>query len=165
MIIFAMLGAIMFASKVIMEALPNIHLLGALVITYTVVYRRRALIPIYIYVLLNGIYGGFSLWWVPYLYIWTILWGVTMLIPRGLPKKAKCVIYPVIAALHGFAYGVLYSPAQALMFGLDFEGMIAWIIAGLPFDMIHGISNLVVGFLILPLSELLDKLNKSGRSS
>ena len=165
MIIFAMLGAIMFASKVIMEALPNMHLLGTLVVTYTVVYRRRALIPIYIYVLLNGIYGGFSLWWVPYLYIWTILWGMAMLIPKGLSKKAKCVIYPIISCIHGFAYGSLYAPAQALMFGLDFEGMIAWIIAGLPFDAIHGISNLAAGFLILPLSELIDKLNKNGRSS
>lgn len=160
MIVFAMLGAIMFASKIIMEALPNIHLLGMLVVTYTTVYRHRALIPIYIYVLLNGLFGGFSMWWVPYLYIWTILWGITMLIPRRLPKKVKFVIYPVICSIHGFAYGILYAPAQAVMFGLDFNGMIAWIIAGFPFDLIHGISNLIVGFLILPLSELLDRLNK-----
>ena len=33
--IFAMLGAVMFASKIIMEALPNIHLLGVLTVTYT----------------------------------------------------------------------------------------------------------------------------------
>ena len=164
MIVFAMLGAIMFASKVIMEALPNIHLLGMLVVTYTVVYRRRALIPIYIYVLLNGLYGGFSLWWAPYLYIWTILWGITMFVPRGLPKKAKFVIYPVICSLHGFAYGILYAPAQAAMFGLDFEGMIAWIIAGFPFDAIHGVSNLIVGFLILPLAELLERLDRGSSS-
>lgn len=162
MIVFAMLGAIMLASKVIMEALPNIHLLGMLVVTYTVVYRRRALIPIYIYVLLNGLYSGFSMWWVPYLYIWTILWGLTMLIPKGLPKRVRCVIYPIISSIHGFAYGILYAPAQAVMFGLDFNGMIAWIIAGFPFDLIHGVSNLIVGFLILPLSELLDRLDKSG---
>ena len=80
MAIFAMLGALMFVSKIIMEVLPNIHILGLLIIVYTLTYRVRALIPIYIYVLLNGLIAGFSLWWVPYLYIWTLLWGATMLL-------------------------------------------------------------------------------------
>ena len=77
MVIFAMLGTLMFCSKIAMEALPNVHLLGMLTMVYTIVYRYRALIPVYIYVLLNGAFAGFNLWWVPYLYIWTILWGIT----------------------------------------------------------------------------------------
>ena len=158
--VFAMLGAIMFCSKIIMELLPNIHLLGMFTMTFTVVYRLKALIPIYIFVLLNGLYAGFSTWWVPYLYIWTVLWAVTMLIPRRIPKKIRCVIYPVICCLHGLLFGVLYAPAQALLFGFDFDQTVAWVISGLPFDLIHGISNIFAGTLILPLSELLDRLSK-----
>ena len=158
LVLFPMLGALMFCSKIIMEALPNIHLLGMLTMTYTLVFRKKALIPIYIYVMLNGLFAGFSMWWVPYLYIWTILWGLTMLLPKRMPKKLCLVVYPLLCAIHGFAYGMLYAPAQALMWGLDFQGMIAWIIAGIPFDLIHGVSNFAVGFLILPLSELLQKL-------
>ena len=41
-VVFAMLGAVMYASKVVMEFAPNIHLLGALTIAYTVVYRKKA---------------------------------------------------------------------------------------------------------------------------
>ncbi len=155
-----MLGAIMFCSKILMEALPNIHLLGMLTMTYTVVYRKRALIPIYIYVLMNGIYAGFSLWWLPYLYIWTILWGITMLLPRGMNRVVKCVVYPLVCGVYGLLFGTLYAPAQALMFGLSFEGMIAWIIAGLPFDALSAIGNFGFGILIVPLSELLLKLEK-----
>ncbi|MBR2453730.1 MAG: hypothetical protein IKB35_01875, partial [Clostridia bacterium] len=66
--VFAMLGSLMFCSKLIMEALPNIHLLGMLTMTYTLVFRKKALIPIYVYVMLNGLYSGFNMWWVPYLY-------------------------------------------------------------------------------------------------
>jgi len=44
------------------------------------------------------------------------------------------------------------------MFGLSFKQMLAWIIAGLPWDIVHGIGNLFVGMLIVPLSELLTKL-------
>ena len=67
MVTFAMLGTLMFCSKLAMEALPNIHLLGMLTMVYTLVYRKKALIPIYIYVILNGAFSGFNLWWVPYI--------------------------------------------------------------------------------------------------
>ena len=153
-----MLGALMFCSKIIMEALPNIHLLGMFTVVYTVVFRRKALIPIYIYVFLNGLFAGFSAWWVPYLYVWTLLWGATMLIPRRLPKKALAVIYSAICCLHGLCFGILYAPVQALMYGFDFNQTLAWIAAGFTFDIIHGIGNLAAGLLIMPVSELLFKL-------
>lgn len=141
-----------------MEFLPNIHLLGMFTMTYTVVFRKKALIPIYVYVLLNGVYAGFNMWWIPYLYLWTVLWAVTMVLPRNMSKKAKCIVYPVVCSLHGLLFGTLYAPAQALMMGLSFKSTIAWIIAGLPWDAVHAAGNFVAGFLIYPLSELLNKL-------
>lgn len=157
-VIFAMLGSLMFMSKIIMEILPNIHLLGLLTMIYTLTFRKRALIPIYIYVALNGIYSGFSLWWLPYTYIWTILFFITLLLPKKMPTKLKAIIYPLVCAIHGFAFGALYAPAHALVFGFNFEQTLAWIMAGIPFDVIHGISNFVIGLLVLPFSELLTKL-------
>ena len=153
-----MLGTVMFCSKILMEVLPNIHLLGMLTISYTVVFRRKALWPIYVYVMLNGLYAGFNMWWVPYLYIWTILWAITMLLPRKMPRWAQCIVYPVVCSAHGIAFGALYAPAQALMFGMNFEQTVAWILAGLPFDALHGIGNVFVGLLIVPMCDLLRKL-------
>lgn len=160
MAIFSMLGALMFCSKIIMEALPNIHLLGMLVMVYTIVFRKRALIPIYLFVFMTGLYGGFGLWWLPYLYIWAILFLATMLLPKKMPRAAAAIVYPAVCCLHGLLYGTLYAPAQALLFGLSFEGMLSWIVAGLPFDMLHGIGNLFCGLLILPLSHLLERLSR-----
>lgn len=157
---FAMLGTIMFCSKVVMEFLPNVHFLAILTVTYTVVFRVKALIPIYIYVFLNGIYAGFALWWVPYLYLWTILWGVTMLLPKSMPKKIAVPVYMVVCGLHGMLFGTLYAPMQAIFFGLDFRGMIAWIIAGLPWDAVHGISNFFAAILVVPLVTLLQKISQ-----
>ena len=159
--LFSLLGSLMYASKVIMEALPNIHLLGMLTMAYTLVYRKKALYPIYLYVFLNGLFSGFNTWWVPYLYIWTILWGITMLLPRRMPDNIKGILYPAICGIHGFAFGTLYAPAQAIMFNLDFRGMIAWISAGLPFDAIHGIGNIFAGILVLPIARLLTRLSKA----
>lgn len=163
MVVFAMLGTVMFCSKIIMEVLPNIHLLGMLTMTYTLAFRKKALIPIYIYVMLNGIYAGFNMWWYPYLYIWTVLWALTMLLPKNMPKKAKCIVYPALCCLHGLLFGILYSPVQALMMGMNFETTVAWIASGLPWDLLHGIGNLFAGMLILPLSETLIKLTKRYR--
>ncbi len=162
MTIFAMLGAIMLASKAMLDALPNIHLLGMLTMAYTITYRRKALIPIYVYIMLNGLVAGFSLWWYPYLYLWAILWGVTMLLPKDIPEKRAYIVYPVVCALHGLLFGTMYAPAQAIMFHLDFKGMIAWIIAGIPFDLIHCGGNFAAGFLVVPTVKLLRKLNSLG---
>lgn len=155
--LFGMLGALMFSSKLLTEILPNIHLLGMFTVAFTVVFRKKALYPIYTFVLISGVFFGFAMWWIPYLYIWTVLWGGVMLIPKNLPQKIKPVVYAVVCSLHGFLYGVLYAPSQALFFGLDFKGMIAWIIAGFPFDIIHGISNLLCGILIVPIVKVLSK--------
>jgi hypothetical protein len=84
-----------------------------------------------------------------------------MLLPRNLPKKPRALLYMTVCALHGFLYGVLYAPAQALLFGLDFRGMIAWIMAGLPFDLIHGVSNFCAGALIFPLVSALQTAERS----
>ncbi len=160
-VVFGMLGALMYASKVIMEFAPNVHLLGTFTIAFTLVYRAKALYPIYTYIFINGLMAGFSTWWIPYLYVWTVLWGVTMLLPKKIPPKVRPIVYMVVCALHGFLFGVLYAPAQAILFGLDFEGMIAWIVAGLPFDIIHGISNFFCGMLILPIVSILRRLEKN----
>ncbi len=158
-VVFAMLGVIMYASKLILEFAPNVHLLGVFTMAYTIVYRKKALYPIYTYVLLNGMFYGFAAWWIPYLYVWALLWGVTLLLvkklPEQMPKKWQSLLYMSVCAVHGFLFGTLYAPVQAILFGLSLKGTIAWIAAGLPWDLIHGVSNFFCGSLILPISAML----------
>ena len=124
--LFAMLGSLMFCSKKIMEVLPNIHLLGMFTMVITLTFRWKALIPIYVYVFLDGLFSGFSVWWWPYLYIWSVLWAITMILPKKMPRWLCLVLYPTVCALHGFAFGILYAPAQAVFFGLNFEETITF---------------------------------------
>lgn len=163
-VIFAMLGALMYISKWLMEFLPNIHLIGVIIVAITVVYRKKALYPIYVFVFIAGLLGGFSTWWIPYLYVWTVLWGMTMLLPKKMPQKIAPVVYMIICSLHGFIYGILYAPAQALMFNLDFKATVAWVVAGFPFDITHGISNFLCGILIVPLISTLRLAEKSSKN-
>ena len=82
-----------------------------------------------------------------------------MLLPKNMPRKAAAVVYPLVCALHGLAFGTLYAPLQALMYGYDWRGMLTWISLGFPMDVLHAVGNLAAGLLILPLSDLLRKLN------
>lgn len=161
LVTFSMLSAIMLISKLLLEAIPNFHLLAVFTIAMTVAYRQKALYPIYLYAFLQGVVGGFSLWWVPHLYIWTVLWGVVMLLPRKMKPVTATVVYTIVCALHGLLYGAIYAPAQALMFGLSFKGMITWIIAGIPFDLVHAAHNLILGMvLIMPIIMVLRSADK-----
>ena len=159
--VFGMLGAVMYVSKMVMEVLPNIHLLGVLTIAYTIVYRKKALYPIYIYVILNGIFCGFAAWWIPYLYLWTVLWGIVMLLPKKMPSRIKIFVYMAVCAVHGFLFGTLYAPVQAVLYGLNLKETLAWIAAGLPWDCIHGVSNFFCGSLILPVAAMLRLAERS----
>ena len=150
----------MYASKMLMELLPNIHLIGVLIVAMTVVYRAKALYPIYIFVFVTGLFSGFATWWLPYLYIWTVLWFLVMLLPKNMPKKAVPIVYMLVCAFHGIIYGTLYAPAQALIMGLDFDATITWIITGLPWDAIHAVSNFVCGILIIPIITILRRAEK-----
>ena len=164
--LFGMFGALMFLTKYLMQAIPNIHLLAMFIAAFTVVYRWKALIPLYVYVLIDGIVGGFALWWIPYLYIWLTIWAAVMIVApimerRQWPAKKQAAVYMALCALHGLTFGTLYAPLQALMYGLSFKAMLAWIAAGLWFDLMHGAGNFAAGALVVPLAALLRKLERT----
>lgn len=163
-VIFSFLGALMFISKQLMEFIPNVHMLGMFTMLYTVVYRKKALIPIYVFVFLEGVYAGFNFWWIPYLYIWTVLWGVTMLLPKHMKPKVAVPVYMIVCALHGLSYGTLYAPVQMIVYGMSLKTGLAWIATGFPWDCIHAVGNLVFGSAVFPLSILLKRL-ESGKYS
>ncbi|MCL2865318.1 MAG: hypothetical protein FWE25_07255 [Lachnospiraceae bacterium] len=161
LVLFASLAGIMFLSKIGMQWIPNVHFLGMFLASFTLCYRTKALIPLYVFILLDGVYWGFSIFWVPNLYIWLPLWLCFMIIGIfKIHKKIRVPLYMILCAFHGLAFGTMYAPFQAFMFGLNMQGMIAWIIAGIPFDIIHGVGNFVAGSLIVPLTGLLKKLNQ-----
>ena len=155
LIVLVSFGIIMFISKMIMEFLPNIHAIAMFIAVFTLSYRHKALISIYVYAFLTGFTFGFSTWWYPYLYIWTVLWALIMLIPKNPPKWVYFSVIPIICAIHGFAYGTMCAPVEAFLHRLSFKETLLWISGGLYFDMIHGISNFAMSFLVYPLVETL----------
>ena len=117
LILLTIFGSLMYLSQLLMAALPNIHMIALFITVLTVVYRKWALISVYVYAFLNGMFGIYVL--IPYLYIWTILWVAIMLLPRKMKPAIAVVVYTVVCGLHGILFGILYAPAQALLFGFS----------------------------------------------
>ncbi len=160
LVLFPLFGVLMFLSDLLMEGLPNVHLVGVFVCLFARVYRSRALIPLYLYVFLTGLFYGFSAWWIPYLYVWLPLWGIVMLLPKQMSQKAKYAVLPLLCGLHGLLFGALYAPVQALLFRFTFKQTLAWILAGIGFDLIHAAGNFALAFLCPALETLLLKLER-----
>ena len=45
----------MYATKLMLAAFPNVHLVAVFIVATTVVYRAKALFPLYIYILLKNL--------------------------------------------------------------------------------------------------------------
>ena len=163
LVLFSALTALLFLLDIVLEVAMNVELVSMLVATYTLVFRKKALIILYLYVALYLLLFGFGVYNLAYLYIWLVLWGVFMLLPTKGNRAFCTLLYALVSALYGFAFGALYMPAWAVAFNLDAKGILAWWIAGVPADIIHAAGNFAFGFLILPLSEILFSLKKRVR--
>lgn len=163
--VLSLFGALMVVSDQLMNALPNIHLIAMFIILLTRFYRVKALYAIYVFVIADGLIEGFFLsTWVMYAYIWLILWLWVMLLPRELSEKKEMIVYPLLGALHGILFGVLGAPASYfLYFGKEtwsFSHFGAYLLAGLPFDLVHMAGNFAACLLCAPLLKLLRNLRK-----
>lgn len=159
--VFGMLGALMMVSDLLMNIIPNVHLVGVIIVVLTVVYRWKALFPIYVYVLLIGLMEGIGTWWLPYLYVWTLLWGMVMLLPKRMSKWLTPIVYALVCGLHGFGFGLWWIPSQMLLMSFSFKQALVWWQFGFfTADIPHGIGNLVGSILIVPLINLIRKLDK-----
>lgn len=159
MSVFAMLGAVMFIGDFVFEWAMNVHPLTMLLIAYTVVYRKKGIIPFVVYLLLQAAVS-FGLWIVPYCYIFPLCWLCTLAVPEGMSEKKRQVCYTVICTAFGLFFGVLYAPWNAVIRGFNMQATVSWIIAGLPADAIHALGNFVASFLIFPIVKLIKRIEK-----
>ena len=152
--ILALMAALIFGSKVALASLPNINVNAVLIILTAVFFGWRSLYMVYVYVLLEGLVFGFSIWWIGYLYIWAILAAVAILFRRN----DSALIWAVIAAIFGLCFGpLMYLEWFAINGG--WEGFFAMWVAGIPYDLAHCAGNFVFTLVLYrPLHTVMEKL-------
>lgn len=153
LVLYALLGMVMFALKIVMSGLPNIEPVSLLVILYTLTLHRRAFWPITLYVLLEAFVWGMSLWTVSYLYIWAILALLAHLF-RGMDSVLG---WAVLSAAFGLCFGLLCTPVYWVTGGWAFA--LSWWISGIPYDLLHCVGNFFLTLVLFkPCRRVLEQL-------
>ena len=154
--LLALLGALLYVGQVAFAFLPNIEVVSVLVIAYTVTFGRKALLPIYVFVMLEGATYGFGLWWATYLYVWAVLYGAARLLRRN----TSVLVWAVTAGFFGLGFGALCTIPYLALGGAG-AALASWT-SGLLFDLLHCAGNFATTLaLYKPLARALKTLRRT----
>ncbi len=150
--IMALMVAIIEVCKVALAQIPNVELTSFWIIMFTLCFGERIFYIIPIFILIEGAVYGIHLWWIMYLYAWPLLAIVTLL----LRKMKGAWEWSMVSGLFGLSFGALCSIPYIFTSGI--YGAFAYWVAGIPFDLIHGIANFVIMLVLYtPLNTVMAK--------
>ena len=151
--LIGMMSAILLGVQVAFAFIPNVEMVSLLIILYSLIFRHKALYIIYVFVALEGILYGIGLWWFNYLYVWLVLYCITFLFR----KVSSSLMWAVISGAYGLSFGALCSVQYFVTGGVP-SGIAYWI-AGIPYDIAHGIGNFAIALILFhPLYSILNKI-------
>ena len=155
LVLFGILGSMTFGAKVAMMGLPNIEPVSLMIMLFAVSFGKKAVYPIYTYVLLEFVLYGINIWSVNYLYIWLILAGAAW----SLRDIRSPLGWAVLSGAFGLLFGALCAPVYLFSGGALFA--LNWWLSGIPFDLLHCAGNFALALvLFVPLLKLLERLQK-----
>lgn len=166
-VIIGMLGALLISVQVGLAFLPNIELVSLLIVVYSTVLHKKTVYIIIVFIFLEGLFYGFGLWWINYLYIWFLLYLVSMIFR----KERSPFIWALISGVFGLSFGAFCAIPYFFIGSVNgsyvsgFQMAFAYWISGIPFDITHGIANFVIALILFkPLYTILNLLYKTDHS-
>lgn len=151
--LFAMLGAMMFAGKMVMAHVPNVEPVSLLVMLLAVCCGWRGLYAVAVYVLLEIVVWGVNLWALSYLYVWALLFVAARLLWR----MESSLSWGLLSGFFGLGFGALCAVPYLVIGG--WAAAVSWWVSGIPWDLIHGVGNFVMAFFLFkPLRRRLTQL-------
>ena len=151
LVLFGILGAMTFAGKYIMSFLPDIEPVSLMVMLFAVVFGWKCLYPIYVYVVLEILFYGISLWNINYLYIWLVLAVAAM----ALREMEHPLGWAMLSGIYGLLFGALCGIVDIFIGGFGYAAT-KWI-SGIPFDISHCMGNFFIALILFkPLRKLLE---------
>lgn len=147
--------AIIEAAKILLSPIAGVEMVTLLLILSTLYFRKKMPYMLLGYLLIEGILNGFSIWWVMYIYIWSLLVLLTYLFRN----MTSIWCWSIFSGVFGIIFGALCCPIYFITNGVEVG--IAWWIAGLPTDILHGVSNFVLCLVLFkPLNNILGYLKR-----
>ena len=153
--IMALMVAIIEVCKVALAHIPNVELTSFWIIMFTLYFGTRIFYVIPVFILIEGVMYPFGLWWIMYLYAWPLL-AITVLLLR---KMNTAWEWSFVSGLFGLSFGFLCAIPYIVTSGL--AGAFAWWVAGIPWDLVHGIANFAIMLVLYkPMKLVMAKITK-----
>lgn len=148
--------AILEAAKLALDLLPNVEAVTLLFIIYTLFFGRKTILVAFGFTAVECFLKGFNVWSLMYLYIWPFLIIIVFYANR---HKAGHIFYCILSGLFGLFFGTFCIIPYLIVGG---PGMaLSWWIAGIPYDLIHGVSNFVICLVLFkPLCAVMRRVTK-----
>ena len=149
----SLICALMVAGKEGLRVIPNVHPVTLLLLLATAGYGVKALYPAFGFAILEIALYGAGLWNLMYLYVWPIVVFAALPIRQSRSRA----LWAALAGLHGLCFGALCAIPYLFIGG--WKMAFTWWLSGIPYDVIHCVSNAVLVFALLPpLRRLLETL-------
>lgn len=148
--LIAMMVAVIEVCKIALASIPNVELNSFWIIIFSLYFKRKIYLVIVVFILIEGLMYGFGTWWIMYLYVWPLLAFVTMKLKDCDSSSTWAIISGVFGLLFGLfcslPYFVIGTIGGSLVNGI--KTAFAWWVAGIPWDIVHGISNIIIMFIL-----------------
>lgn len=155
--------ALLEAVKQALVFIPNVELVSLLVILFSLHFGRRTIIATTAFTLMEIMIWGLHLWVIMYLYTWPILIMATLKLGRDESGGKDNIRFAILSGIFGLLFGALCSPVYIPISGI--KGAITWWIAGIPMDIVHGISNFVLCLVLFsPLDRVITSMQRYSQS-
>ena len=152
-VLFGILGAMTFGAKYAMSLLPNIEPVSLCVMLYAVVFGKKWVYPVYLYVALEILFYGLGIWNINYLYTWAVL-AVAAYFLRNMQGSFS---WALLSGVFGLSFGALCGIVDVFIGGPAYA-VTKWI-SGIPFDISHCLGNFVIALVLFqPLRRLMEKM-------
>ncbi len=141
----ALICALMFAGKEALRLVPNVHPVALLILFSVIFYGWKTLLPVWVFVFLEIAIYGLGMWTVLYLYIWPLL----VVIAMPLRNSRSWLLWAIVSGAYGLAFGALCEIPYLFIIGP--KAAFGYWIAGIPYDVVHCVSNFFLTLVLLPL--------------
>ncbi len=153
----AVIASLITAQQIVLAPLPNVSLTAFLIIVFALILNFKTnLLMILVYLFSRNLFLGSPLSvWLLYFLVFGSLSIFCSLLKR---KINNLCIVACIAFFTGIITGLVSGATELIIGGINLNDLWPYIIRGIPYDIVHGVSNvLIVIVLFDPVVNILDK--------
>ena len=146
--------ALIEAVKWALQGIPNVELVTLLFMVFAVTYGMKTCVAALIFTGVETLIWGPHIWVIMYLYIWPLLIFISYHLGR---KNVPDWGFIFLGGFYGLFFGMICAVPYLFFGGLKVA--VAWWIAGIPYDILHCVSNILLCLVLFrPLRRALTRI-------